>query len=68
MTQVSKDKEIFKVDLKVLIKIIRECDCKSKCVSFRENEVSHEEISDLLKLYTCTVKNKIHIKPYVIIN
>lgn len=65
--QVSKDKEIFKVDLKVLIKIIRECDCKSKCISSRENEELNEEISELLKLYTYT-KNKIHIKPYVIIN
>jgi len=58
------DREIFEVDPKKLKKIINECYCKY--VSKQQNEELYKEISDLLGLYAYT-KNKINIKPYVII-
>jgi pyruvate/2-oxoglutarate dehydrogenase complex dihydrolipoamide acyltransferase (E2) component len=63
--QVLENTEIFKVDPKVLKKIIKDCYCKY--VSSKENEELYKEISDLLGLYAYT-KNKVHIKPYVIID
>ena len=57
-------REIFKVDPKKLKKMIDECYCKY--VSKKENEELYKEISDLLGLYAYT-KDKINIKPYVII-
>ena len=59
-----KDREIYKVDPNKLKKIIDECYCKF--VSRQQNEELYKEISDLLGLYAYT-KNKINIKPYVII-
>jgi phage anti-repressor protein len=58
------DREIFKVDPKKLKKVIDECYCKY--VSKQQNEELYKEISDLLGLYAYT-KDKINIKPYVII-
>ena len=58
------DKEIFKVDPKKLKNVIDECYCKY--VSQQQNEELYKEISDLLGLYAYT-KDKINIKPYVII-
>jgi phage anti-repressor protein len=58
------DREIFLIDPKKLKKIIDECYCKY--VSQKQNEELYKEISDLLGLYAYT-KNKINIKPYVII-
>ena len=58
------DREIFKVDPKKLKNIIDECYCKY--VSKPQNEELYKEISDLLGLYAYT-KDKINIKPYVII-
>ena len=52
------------MDPKKLKKIIDECYCKY--VSKKQNEELYKEISDLLGLYAYT-KNKINIKPYVII-
>jgi hypothetical protein len=57
-------REIYKVDLKKLKKIIDECYCKY--VSREQNEELYKEISELLGLYAYT-KNKINIKPFVII-
>ena len=62
--QVFENKEIFKVEPKVLKKVIDKCYCKY--VSSKKNEEMYEDISYLLGLYSYT-KDKIHIKPYVII-
>jgi predicted GIY-YIG superfamily endonuclease len=59
-----EDREIYTVELNKLKKIIDECYCKF--VSRQQNEELYKEISDLLGLYAYT-KNKINIKPYVII-
>ena len=63
--QVMENTEIFKVDPNLLKKIIKDCYCKY--VSNKENEELHKEIAELLGLYAYT-KNKVHIKPYVIID
>jgi hypothetical protein len=58
-------REIYKVDAnKLKKKIIDDCYCKY--VYKKENEELYKEISDLLGLYAYT-KNKVHIKPYVVI-
>ena len=57
-------REIFKVDPDKLKKIIDDCYCKY--VSKKQNEELYKEISILLGFYSY-IKNKIHIKPYVII-
>jgi phage anti-repressor protein len=58
------NREIFTVDPKKLKQIIDDCYCKY--VSKQQNEELYKEVSDLLGLYAYT-KNKINIKPYVII-
>jgi phage anti-repressor protein len=58
------NREIFSVNPEKLKKIIDDCYCKY--VSKKQNEELYKEISDLLGLYAYT-KNKINIKPYVII-
>ncbi len=63
--QVLENTEIFKVDPKILKKVIKECYCKY--VSSKENEELYKEISDLLGLYAYT-KDKKYIKPYIIID
>jgi len=62
--QVFENKEIFKIDPKILKNVIKKCYCKY--VSKEQNEELYKEISDLLGLYAYT-KDKINIKPYVII-
>jgi hypothetical protein len=62
--QVFENKEIFKIEPKILKKVINKCYCKY--VSKQQNEELYKEISDLLGLYAYT-KDKINIKPYVII-
>ena len=62
--QVIKNKEIYKVEPSKLKKIIKDCYCKY--VSIKENEELYKEISDMLGLYAY-VKDKVHIKPYIII-
>ena len=62
--QVFENKEIFRVDPKILKKVIDNCYCKY--VSSKKNEEMYEDISYLLGLYSYT-KDKVHIKPYVII-
>ncbi len=62
--QVFENKEIFKVEPSILKKVIDNCYCKF--VSSKKNEELYSDISQLLDLYSYT-KNKIHIKPFVII-
>ena len=62
--KVFANKEIFRVDPKMLKKVITDCYCKF--VSSKKNEEMYEDISYLLGLYSYT-KDKVHIKPYVII-
>ena len=62
--QVFENKEIFRVDPKVLKKVIDKCYCNY--VPSKKNEEMYEDISYLLGLYSYT-KDKVHIKPYVII-
>ena len=62
--QVFKDKEIYEIDPRKLKKIIDDCYCKY--IPKKESEELYKEISDLLGMYTY-VKDKINIKPYIII-
>ena len=62
--KIYKNKEIFKVEPQKLKQIIDECYCKY--VSKKQNTNLYEEISNLLGLYAYT-KDKINIKPYIII-
>jgi hypothetical protein len=62
--QVIKNREIYKIEPTKLKKIIKDCYCKY--VSQKENGELYREISDLLGLYAYT-KEKINIKPYIII-
>lgn len=64
VNQVFENKEIFRVEPKILKKVIDDCYCKY--VSSKKNEEMYEDISHLLGLYAYT-RNKIHIKPYVVI-
>jgi phage anti-repressor protein len=59
-----KNKEIFKVEPQKLKQIIDECYCKY--VSKKQHVTLYEEISNLLGLYAYT-KDKVNIKPYIII-
>jgi len=63
--QVFENKEIFKVEPKLLKKVIDDCYCKY--VSTKKNEEMYNDISHLLGLYAYT-KDKKNIKPYVIID
>ena len=62
--QVFINREIFNITPKKLKKVIDECYCNY--VSKKDNEKLYEEVSELLGLYSYT-KDKIHIKPYIII-
>jgi len=62
--KIYKNKELFKVEPEKLKQIIDECYCKY--VSKKQNTNLYEEISNLLGLYTYT-KDKVNIKPYIII-
>ena len=63
--QLFENKEIFKLEPKLLKKVIYECYCKY--VSKKDNKEMYEDISNLLGLYAYT-KDKINIKPYIIID
>jgi hypothetical protein len=63
--QVYVNKEIYQVNVNKLKKIIDECYCKH--VSDKKNKQMYEELATLLDLYAYT-KDKIHIKPYVVID
>ena len=62
--QVINNREIYKINSTSLKQIINDCYCKH--VSKKENEEMYKELSDLLGLYAYT-KNKINIKPFIII-
>jgi len=62
--QVFENKEIFKVDPKILKNVIDKCYCKY--VSSQKNTEMYNDISHLMGLYAYT-KDKKNIKPYVII-
>ncbi len=63
--QLFENREIFKVEPKALKKLINNCYCKY--VSSQKNKELYQDISHLLGLYSYT-KDKINIKPYIIIN
>ena len=63
--QIYKNREIYEIDPKKLKKVIDNCYCKY--VSKKENELMYDELSQLIALYGF-VKNKVHVKPYIIIN
>ena len=63
--QVFINREIFNITPQKLKKVIDECYCNY--VSKKENDKLYEEVANLLGLYAYT-KDKIHIKPYVIIS
>ena len=58
------NKEIYAIEPNKIKKIINDCYCKN--VSKKNNDDLYEELSNLLGLYSYT-KDKIHIKPYIII-
>ena len=62
--KIFENREIFNISPNKLKKMIDYCYCKY--VSSKKNENLYKEISDLLGLYAYT-KDKIHIKPYIII-
>ena len=62
--QVVSGKELFEIDPKILKKVIDECYCKH--VSAKDNKDLYDEISNLLGMYVY-VKDKLNIKPYIII-
>jgi hypothetical protein len=62
--QIVSGKELFEIDPTTLKKVIDECYCKH--VSAKENKDLYEEISNLLGMYVY-VKDKVNIKPYIII-
>ena len=62
--QVIKNREIYKIDPLKLKQVIKECYCRY--VSVKENNDLYREISDILGMYSY-VKNKVNIKPYIII-
>jgi phage anti-repressor protein len=62
--QFRPDREIYKIEPEHLKKVIDECYCKN--VSSENNAELYKEISDLMGLYSYT-KNKVNIKPYIII-
>ena len=63
--KVYQKKELYRVDVKKLIKTIQKC--YKNNITKQEHEDLHEEIASLLG-FCNYVKNKVHIKPFVIIN
>lgn len=62
--QLYSGKELYEVEATKLKKVIYECYCKH--VSYKENKQLYDEISTLLGMYVY-IKDKLHIKPYIII-
>jgi hypothetical protein len=63
--QVIKNREIYEIDPIRIKKVIDKCYCDN--VSKKENLELYEEISNLLGMYAY-IKDKINIKPYIIID
>lgn len=62
--QVLPNKEIYEIDVNLLKKVIKECYCKY--VNNKQQQELYDDISNLFGMYVYT-KDKINIKPYVII-
>ena len=62
--QIIPNREIFNITPQKLKKVIDKCYCQN--ISQQKNDQLYKEISDLLGLYAYT-KDKINIKPYIII-
>ena len=62
--QVIDGREIYKIEAEKIKKIIDECYCKN--ISKDENDELYQELAVLLDLYSY-VKNKVNIKPYIVI-
>ena len=62
--QVIKNKEIYRIEPEQLKKVIKDCYCKY--VSEKKHLELYDEIATLLGIYSFT-KNKVNIKPFVII-
>ena len=62
--KIYKNKEIYTIEPNKIKKIINDCYCKN--ISKKNNDDLYEELSNLLGLYSYT-KDKINIKPYIII-
>lgn len=62
--QVIKNKEIYNTTPQIIKRIISECYCKY--VSEKKNKDLYEEMANLLGMYAYT-KDKVNIKPYIII-
>lgn len=62
--QVIKNREIYEIDPEKLKKVISDCYCKY--VKNKDQNELYDEISSLLGMYVYT-KDKINIKPYIII-
>ena len=62
--QVKDGREIYEVEPTQIKKIIDECYCKN--ISKVENDELYQELAELLDLYSY-VKNKVNIKPYIVI-
>jgi hypothetical protein len=62
--QVIENKEIFHTEPKIIKNIITECYCKH--IPENKNKEVYEEMANLLGIYAYT-KDKINIKPYIII-
>jgi hypothetical protein len=62
--QFRANREIYRVEPEKIKKVIDECYCKH--VSSENNAELYMDLSNLLGLYSYS-KNKVHIKPYIII-
>jgi phage anti-repressor protein len=58
------NREIYQIDPAKLKQVIKDCYCKN--VSSENNAELYMELADLMGLYSYS-KNKVHIKPYIII-
>jgi hypothetical protein len=63
--QFIEDKEIYKIEANEIKKIIDDCYCKN--ISKKINNKLHEEVSNLLGLYSYS-KNDKNLSPYIIID
>ena len=63
--KIFENKELYKIDAEIIKKVIDKCYCEN--VSLEENQKMYDEIADLLKFYNYS-KNKVNIKPYIIID
>lgn len=63
--QTIKNREIYEIEAEKIKKVINKCYCEN--VTKKENLELYEEVSNLLGMYAY-VKNKVNIKPFIIID